>query len=400
MSISQILNARKRQIDSLLQLTRAINSNSKEAELFELFCDLMQVQMGIAKLVLFYKRDVWVNVCQLGESTQVASELVLQELLYHKHITDLEETFIPGCAGFSFLIPIRHKEQALAFLLVDKIKPSFFGTRDEKLHFIETLANIIVTAIENKRLFKQQLEQVGLREQLHLAGQLQSQLVPKQLPYNNELQIDSIYLPHDEVGGDYFDYFLSHHKHHVFCIADVSGKGISAALLMSNLQASLRALMLQDLGLKEIVHELNNRILAITKQEKFITLFLAVYNQESRELHYVNAGHVAPYLFIDGMSKRLISNTNMLGIFDKLKSFEVQHLHLTKHTFLLLFTDGLSELQNEQEQFFEDTELDQFLHLFNSMEPKHFNAKLVQHIHAFRGKMPIGDDITVMSIRL
>ncbi len=400
MSISQILNARKRQIDSLLQLTRAINSNSKEAELFQLFGTLMEEQMGAKELVLFYKRDKWINAFQFGDGIHLAPEIVLQELIYHKQNADLRGCEIPGLEKYSFLIPILHKEQALAFLLIDPIKPSVFGTRDEKLHFIETLANIIVTAIENKRLFKQQLHQVGLREQLHLAGQLQAQLVPKVLPYTKELQIDSIYLPHDEVGGDYFDYFLSHHNHHVFCVADVSGKGISAALLMSNLQASLRALMLQDLSLKEIIQELNTRILAVTKQEKFITLFLAVFNETTKELHYVNAGHVAPYLYNKGESIRLHSNTNMLGILDHLKPFEAKHLILEKDALLLLFTDGLSELQNEKEAYFEDTSFDTFLALFHSMQPKHLNEKLVEQIQSYRGQMPIGDDITVMTIRL
>ncbi len=400
MSISQILNARKKQIDALLQLTRAINSNSKETELFESFRTLMQEQMGVTQLTLFYKREIWTNAFHFGTSAALDPALVLQELIYHKQITNLEESFIPACDSYSYLIPILHKEQPLAFLLIDTIKPSVYGTRDEKLHFIETLANIIVTAIENKRLFKQQLQQASLREQLHLAGQLQAQLVPKTLPNKAELQIDSIYLPHDEVGGDYFDYFLSHHNHHVFCIADVSGKGISAALLMSNLQASLRALMLQDLSLKEIIHELNNRINAVTKQEKFITLFLAVFNESTHELYYVNAGHVAPYLFNNGESIRLHSNTNMLGILDHLKPFEAKHISLSKDALLLLFTDGLSELQNEKEEYFEDLAFDQFFKLFHSMQPQHFNEKLEEQIQNYRGQTPIGDDITVMTIRL
>jgi sigma-B regulation protein RsbU (phosphoserine phosphatase) len=400
MSISEMLHARKRQIDSLLKLTRAINSNSKEVELFDLFRTLMEEQMGVSKLTLFYKREIWINTFHFGDCPILNSDIVLQELQYHKQIVDLSENAIIGLEEYSFLIPILHKEQALAFLLIDPIIPSMYGTRDEKLHFTETLANIIITAIENKRLFKQQLQQAGLREQLHLAGQLQSQLVPKNLPYADNLQIDSIYLPHDEVGGDYFDYFLSHHNHHVFCVADVSGKGISAALLMSNLQASLRALMLQDLSLKEIIHELNKRILSITKQEKFITLFLAVYNENTKSLHYVNAGHVAPYVFTADTNIRLHSNTNMLGILDRLKPFEVQEISLEKDSLLLLFTDGLSELQNEKEQYFEDVALDQFGHLFHTMQPKHFNSKLVEQIQQYRGQMPIGDDITVMTIRV
>ena len=110
MSISEMLFARKQQIDSLLQLTRAINGNSKEGELFALFQQLMQEQMGVSKLTLFYKREKWVNIFHFGENEILQAELVLQELLYHKQIVDLSENAIPGLEAYSFLIPIHHKE--------------------------------------------------------------------------------------------------------------------------------------------------------------------------------------------------------------------------------------------------------------------------------------------------
>ena len=90
----------------------------------------------------------------------------------------------------------------------------------------------------------------------------------------------------------------------------------------------------------------------------------------------------------------------MLGILDHLKPFEAKLITLSKDALLLLFTDGLSELQNEKEEYFEDLAFDQFFKLFHSMQPQHFNEKLEEQIQNYRGQTPIGDDITVMTIRL
>ena len=111
------------------------------------------------------------------------------------------------------------------------------------MSFIQTITNLIVVAIENNKMAVEQLKQAAMKKELELAAQMQSLLFPPSLPSNESYEIHATYLPHQEVGGDYYDYIpLSDHEFAI-CMADVSGKGIAAALLMANFQANLHALI-------------------------------------------------------------------------------------------------------------------------------------------------------------
>ena len=128
------------------------------------------------------------------------------------------------------------------------------------LNFIQTISSIILVAIENIRLFSESLQQEALKKELELAARMQKILIPdnRTLPWNSCLKVKGFYYPHYEVGGDYYDCIRLSDNETGFCIADVSGKGISAAILMSNFQASLRALFTKDIGLPELLKKLNN----------------------------------------------------------------------------------------------------------------------------------------------
>ena len=115
------------------------------------------------------------------------------------------------------------------------------------------------------------------------------------MPHTEELDVGAFYKPHQEVGGDYYDFVEVNENEIAFCIADVSGKGVSAAILMSNFQGNIRALMESSMPLEEVILTLNDRINASANGEKFITLFHCQIQQEdSQVLSYINAGHNPP----------------------------------------------------------------------------------------------------------
>ena len=118
-------------------------------------------------------------------------------------------------------------------------------------YYVQTISNIIIVAIENIRLFQESLRQEAMRKELELASKMQNMLIPHSgsLPNNERVRINAFYHPHLEVGGDYYDYLELGPDEIGFCISDVSGKGMSAALLMSNFQANLRALFTHDISL-------------------------------------------------------------------------------------------------------------------------------------------------------
>src|SRR5690606_1439049 len=141
------------------------------------------------------------------------------------------------------------------------------------LPYVQTLTNIIVVAIENKKLFKENIRRAQITKELELAQDMQKLLFPQALPNTDVIQVAATYLPHAQVGGDYYDFIQLNNHEFIFCMADVSGKGVAAALLMSNVQATLHSLVNYTHDLKNIVSELNRRVITNTKSEKFVSLF-------------------------------------------------------------------------------------------------------------------------------
>src|SRR6185503_6106103 len=178
--------------------------------------------------------------------------------------------------------------------------------------------NVIVVALENKKLFKERLEAERFQREMELAAEVQNMLIPLKVYKDHSVEVSARYIPHQNIGGDYFD-FIRLNKHEIlWCIADVSGKGISAALLMANFQASLRAWAAVEDDLTNIVDRLNQSVAKKTKGERFITLFVAKYNERTRKLNFINAGHNPSILYHDGEAVPLKLGTTMIGAFDEL----------------------------------------------------------------------------------
>ncbi|MBA7584953.1 hypothetical protein ES708_26919 [subsurface metagenome] len=176
-------------------------------------------------------------------------------------------------------------------------------------------------------------------------------LIPdnRELPQNNKVFVTGFYLPHYDVGGDYYDCILLNEEEIGFCIADVSGKGISAALLMSNFQANLRALFTHEISLVSLVEKLNERVIYSAAGEKFITLFIARYNYNTKILQYINAAHNPPVFYntVSGNISLFQTSCVGMGMLDKIPVINEGSLEIKERSKILCYTDGLSELPDE-----------------------------------------------------
>ena len=190
---------------------------------------------------------------------------------------------------------------------------------------------------------------------MELAAEMQKLLFPAKLPSNNRMEVAAHYESLHLIGGDYYDLIKLNNEEYVLCIADVSGKGVPAALLMSNFQANLRANIKYNhagLSIENLIRELNKNVNDSANGEKFITFFLAYYNCTNRVLKYINAGHNHPILTDGKTAKQLNKGCIGLGMFEELPSVEVEEIVLKPNDTLVCFTDGLVELENEEcEQF-------------------------------------------------
>jgi sigma-B regulation protein RsbU (phosphoserine phosphatase) len=400
LTAGKLLKAKQLQIDSLLALTRAVNTNTKEIDLYELYELFLRNQMHVDQLILYYHREHWECVCLFGTDKIIPHQIVEQQFIYTNQLRNLEEQPLPETDSFNYLIPVFHKQRPLAFALVGRVVPDEYGTVDEKLNFIQTITNIIVSAVENKRLFKKQLTQQAYKKELDLARQMQNLLIPEKLPNNEKIKMHAVYLPHNEVGGDYYDCIDLNDEKISFCIADVSGKGVPAALLMSNFQATLRTLAKQNYTTERLIKALNSRICEVTRLESFVTLFYAKYNLVSKKLLYVNAGHIPPLLCNSKGVKHLSEGTTLIGMFEDLPHIKVGEIYLEEESTLLLYTDGLSDTVNEKDEYFGNAEIENFASLYYSMQPKEFNEKLMERLNAYKGNaLPI-DDISILTCKL
>jgi sigma-B regulation protein RsbU (phosphoserine phosphatase) len=392
------LNLKELQIKSLLTITQAINDNVSNHGLFNMYRSFLSWEMGIDVMALFIKvHKKWVAVSNINFEQKEYSGVIARFLEYNRLHT-IKEKETPELKDFDIIIPVYHKKQPIAYSLIGGIK-----NKDDlynKIQFITTITNIIAVAIENKRLFKKQIEQERLKKEMELAGEVQKMLIPDELPQSELFELNSIYQPHSNIGGDYFDYIKFSEDKFVVCIADISGKGVAAALLMANFQAILRNLIFQYRDLETFVFALNQTVYRITKSDKFITFFIAEINAREKTMTYINAGHYPPVLFHDGKIVRLNQGCTVIGAFEKLPEITEEKLNLGENALIMSFTDGLPDLRNEEGVYFDDDMIERFVLKHGKKSAEEFNTQLMQDIDDFRGELNYVDDIAVLTCKI
>jgi sigma-B regulation protein RsbU (phosphoserine phosphatase) len=268
------------------------------------------------------------------------------------------------------------------------------------LHFIQTLTNVIFVAVENKRLYQESLLQERIKKEMELASKMQSMLVPdaEDFSKNDFLHVESFYLPHFEVGGDYYDFEQLSENEFFFCIADVSGKGMSAALLMANFQASIKGYLHAGISLPDLILKLNKIVISNARGEKFITFFVGKYNYQSRVLKFVNAGHNPPFI-IDNITRELKSLTNGcpgVGMLDEIPFINQGEIIIENPSKLISFTDGLTELENEEHIEIGLLEIEKAVKLGGNIENTINSLK--ETLNLDKSNSFLFDDITILGI--
>lgn len=392
-------------LNALLEVTKAINSNHSTADLLSIFENIIREKLGIGKLVLFSNDGrEWKCLLSFGVDEEVSHINVEKEFKNIKEIStiDLDSTKASIHKSFEIVIPVFHKAVPLAYVLIGDINEDESGMSASIKHlpFVQTLTNLIIVAIENKKLAKENLRRAAMHRELELAWEVQRMLFPDHLPHNENLEMDAVYLPHQQVGGDYYDFIQINENEVAICVADVSGKGVPAALLMSNFQANLRILLHHIPNLPDLVRELNSKISVNAKGEKFITLFIAKYNMVTRVLHYINAGHNPPLVIDDDGANLLTVGCTGLGMFDDLIKVREGIVNVAHGALLLCYTDGLVETTNEKEEDFGLKRVQQLALDNRRMPPKVLNAMIIDSVNKHKGEMEYIDDIALVTCRL
>ncbi len=385
------------ELSALLEITQAINSNLPEESLYKIFNFTLRSNLHIKKLALFVFDKTWSCKVSFGTQNNYQKTKLDERVKMIKNIHRMTE--FPECEfdEFDLVIPVAQKSETLALVFVGGFEQHH---NDDNLRFIQALSNIIVVAIENKKLARQQLEQEAFRKELEIASDVQRFLFPEKLPNTERLKVEASYLPHDRVGGDYYDFIPINANQFLICVADVSGKGIPAALMMSNFQASLHTLLRQTPNLTEIIEALNYQVLDSAKGEKFITFFGAIYDLKLKTMVYVNAGHNPPVLCDHTGIRLLEEGCTVLGAMHPLPFIKDGLItNIDKFT-LNEYTEGLTETINEDEEEFGIQALLDYLRDNYQKDLKTIHNDIIINLDGFKGRNAYRDDITILSCRV
>ncbi len=404
------LELKKIELDSLIDIIKSINGNIPEQDLYRTFMFTLRSYPHISKMTLYVldqdtevdaSRNKWFNKEGFGTLGNYKDVVLPQEILDIQEVSHATEfNHIAPFNEFSSIIPINHKNNILAYLFLGRA----YDAPEEKeidLRFIQAVSESIIVAIENKKFARKQKVQEVFSRQLEMASEVQALLLPKQLPHQEKFSVVASYYPHHNVGGDYYDYIPINENEFLLCVADVSGKGFPAAILMSNFQAALRTMARQTTDLKKIVEELNHLIIQNSGGGHFITAFFFLYNKKEKTAVYINAGHNAPILMLNAHQiQHLEEGTTILGTFDTLPFLSVANVNELDDFLIFCYTDGFTETAGDDgEEFGEDNLLEGVKENFDHSHQE-LHERLFNKLHLFKGNNPYPDDITLLSCRV
>jgi len=393
------------ELNSILEITKAINTNQPIDYLISIYEFTLRDRMRIGQFVLFMKQDDWDVLVKSKVKGKVKNIQVENDLMRFRRITIIESSHSSVIDEFDVVIPVLHQGEPIAFLLLNENQKD--APKEETmssftdLSFIQMLTNILVVAIENKRMNQQSLIQERMKKELEVASEMQKMLFPEVLPSDKRLDLAATYTARHEVGGDYYDFIPIHEDEFIICIGDVSGKGVGAAMLMANFQAMIRTLLsFGKFEFEYLIPELNRKVMEAAKGEKFITFFIAHYNLNTRVLKYVNAGHNFPILTNGKRAIFLDKGTIGLGMLEEIPFLEPDEIVIEPNSTLVLYTDGVVELQNKAGDYFKTDRLIKLIHSFYPLKMEDLNNLIFSKLNEFRETEELVDDTAIFSCRI
>ncbi|MEN9333720.1 MAG: Phosphoserine phosphatase RsbU [Bacteroidota bacterium] len=394
--LKEKIKQRDFKLQSLLDITKAINADVHIDALLALYQNILVEQLLIGKILLVSTQEnPFQNLIIHGFEDAQRWHPIIEES-NKKNKAKIETTEANGTQVV--IVPIEKDGLPIAFVILGDNNEEALSVSPSIKHmrFVQTLTSVLIVAIQNKKLIAENIAQAALKRELELAAEMQNMLLPKLLPKTTELSVNAYYKSHGQVGGDYYDFIEINNHEWICCMADVSGKGVSAAFLMAGLQAQLRGLIdVHGNHLEKIVAALNAKVLDSAQGEKFVTFFIGHFDSNSKIFSYINCGHNPVIVYQHASSSWLSAQTPGLGIVEKLPHLSKKSLTIAAGTHLLLYTDGLVEVENENLISFGENGVER---AFQQWGQKFSNESLIEMVTDFIGKMKFIDDIALLHI--
>ena len=394
-------------LEGLLDMVRIANTDHDEEDLISIYKFILISHLKLDKFALVVREgETWVTRVQYG------LEMQQPDFEGHLAIHTLKKSgrmsLGVGSAAlgdFNFLVPSlqqmkggKSRDSTLtACLFLAGVSDDMAGNKNLIL-FLETITQLVNLAIYNKRLLINEINQREYEKELEIATVVQRNLLPKVLPASEAFTVLAVSRAYKGVSGDYYDCIkLGPHKY-LICLADVTGKGLPASILMANFQASLSILARIYSDLEQLATELNRIIFENTGGEQFITAFFGTIDLEHGVIYYLNAGHPAMVGSIDGAGPiKLDSNCTILGALPELPVMKANAIGFEKRAQFIGVTDGVEEMTNAAGDYFGLGPLEElFMEEDLPTLEANFSGYLAE-IDAYKGDVQLADDMTVLA---
>ena len=301
--------------------------------------------------------------------------------------------------GVDLIVPMEVQGRTKGLILLgERITKQTYSEAD--IEFIYSVGSLAIISIENKRLFLEELEKQKMEEELDLAREIQQNLLPQSLPGFSNFDIAAVNMSSKQVGGDYYDVIQFDENNFYIAIADVSGKGTPASLLMANIQAFLQVVCRHDMEIEKSTGLINDLISANTSDGRFITFFWAIINNEEKKMTYVNAGHNQPLLIRNGKIKKLNKGGMILGVMETTIPYDSETINLQKDDVIVLFTDGISEAMNKESEEFSDKRLEEHSIKLVSLSAQEILDGIKNEVTDFTRGTSQSDDLTMLVLKV
>ena len=298
-------------------------------------------------------------------------------------------------------VPLNNNQgKTIGVLQAINIKEEFLN--EEMLGLFQTLANQAATALENVHVKQQQLAAELVNKELEVATEIQARFFPQQTPNLEGYEVAGCSIPAKDVGGDYYDFIPNPEPcQHGFVVADVTGKGVPASLLMATMRATLRANIQNNPNdIVQALRQVNGDIYRDSPVDKFITSIYCNLDYHRHEISYVNSGHNPPYIVRanDNRIEELDQGGVMLGIMEEI-DLPKATLSIDKGDILMLFSDGVTEATNPSGELFSEERFEQWLLDHNQLSAEEMKDALLKTLRDYADGSPQSDDITFIIVK-
>jgi len=309
------------------------------------------------------------------------------------------DCIFPDCRAF-VAVPIKGNNAVIGVLAAadrESRDGSIGAFEANDLRLLSQFASQVAIALENARLHREALLKQAMERELELAATIQRDILPKSIPQIEGIEIATLAKPAKQVGGDYHA-FVERDGVLTFMVADVAGKSMPAALLVSALHAATQLLFAEGRGLGDIATELNKHIHRWSAENKFVTMIMASIDREAETIEFVNAGHNPCYIMSGDRLDQMKSHGLPIGILATSR-YMTQTRHFPPGSAVVLYSDGITEAENEAGEEFENERLETILHDHAGASATELRDRIAAAVDNFCGNAPQKDDETMVIVR-